>query len=302
MDSKTKEAVERFLENGNRRGGDFSPNTIGRYRLDLEEFFSFVKKDFTQVTRIDCENFKRYLKGRFNHSIKKAGKKIISKKTLWHKIVAVKSFYRFVICDGDYGMVKSPMYFKVRNADLKSPQEFIEAQILSREEVRTLLEGTKNVRDNAIITLLYNCGMRVSELTGMNLESIDMEKRRMSLNGKTGPRTIDFNEDCYQALKIWLLIRGKPKTNALFTTKFRKRIDPETVRDIIKESCRDKISRSLTPRSFRNTMITHALEDGVSIVELAHYVGHSSVNTTMGYCAIAKLGNTILTRFKGIHK
>ena len=293
MSKITEEAIQRFLDNGNKRGGDFAANTIWRYRLDLEDFFNFIGKDFTEVSRRDCEDYKSHLKN---------NGKNLSKKSIWHRIAAIKSFYRYAIESGDF-KGNNPMYFKIPSKDMKTSQAFIEEQILSRQEVRNLLNATKSPRDNAILTVLYNTGCRISELTGLDLDSVNMEKKTMTLNGKTGERTIDFNGDIYQSLKLWILVRGRPKTDALFTTKFGNRIEQGCVRGMIRKQCKKVgISRRIICHSFRHTMITHALEDNVNLVELSKFVGHTDVNTTISYCAIAKLGNTIQTKFQGIHK
>lgn len=172
MNSATKQAVERFLKFGNKRGGDFSTNTIWRYRLDLEEFFKFVEKDFREVNRKDCESFKEYLES-----------KNLSIKSIWHNIAAIKSFYRWLI-ESDEFKGNSPMYFKIPSKDMKTKQSFIESQILSREEVRNLLNVTKSPRDNCVLQNLYWCALRISELTGLNMNSVDMNKRIMVINGK----------------------------------------------------------------------------------------------------------------------
>ncbi len=292
MDAKTKKAMERFLKHGNKRGGNFSQATIERYRMDLDDFFGFVKKDFTKVTRKNCEKFKEHLE-----------KKEISVKSVYHKISAIKSFYRWLIESDEY-KGNSPMYFKIPKEKMKSSQAFIESQILSREEVRRLLDTTKNPRDNCILTILYNCGLRISELTGLNLNSVNMKKRIMIVNGKGDKeRLIQFNDDVFQALKLWLLLRGKRKVNALFTSKFGKRLKGDYIRVMIKKQCEKiGINRRITCHSFRHTLICHAIEDGVLLPELANFVGHGDVNTTIGYVAFSKLGNTILTKFKGIHR
>jgi site-specific recombinase XerD len=331
MDIKTKEAVERFLKHGNKRGGNFSQQTINRYRMDLDEFFEFVKKDFTKITRRDCEDFKEYLESRkknenlyyctkckknhlksnrtgMKHLKFKSKEKTPEKlkmKSVYHKIAAVKSFYRFIIEDEEYGVSKSPMYFKIPDKDMQSTQSWIEQQILSRKELRDLFNATKNSRDNTILTLLYNTGMRVSELTGLDLDSISMEREKITIIGKGNKvRIISFDsDDIKQALKIWLLVRPKTESNAIFTTKFGSRVDQVYVRDLVKRKCKEVgIIRKITPHSFRHTFATHAVEDGVSLAEIAARMGWNSIEMIMKYIAFAKIGNTMKKNFKGIHK
>jgi site-specific recombinase XerD len=309
MNKETKEAIERFLRHGNKRGGDFSPATVESYRADLEDFFNFVKKDFNQVTRRDCEDFEDFLKSKKkweNREAKKDERKI-DVKSIYTKISAVKSFYRWVTTDEEYGIDKNPMNaIKIPTEKMRVSQSFVEKQILSREEVRMLLDATKNTRDNAILTVLYNTGIRIGELIVLekNEDSVDMTNRVMFINGKGGKqRVVEFNDDVYNALKVWLLVRGEAESNALFTSKFGKKLDSIYINNMIKKQCKSiGITRRITAHSFRHTFITHAIEDGVLLSELASHVGHSSIDMTNSYVGISKLGNTIKTKFKGIHK
>jgi len=308
MNKETKEAVDRFLRHGNKRGGDFSKQTIGRYRMDLNDFFWFVKKDFRQVSKKDCEDYEDFLKNKKKWERKEAKSDKDEKldvKSVYHKITSVKSFYRWIMKNTDYGLSKNPMdVITIPSEKMKTDQCFIEQQILSREEIKKLLEVTTNQRDHLILVLLYNTGMRVSELTGLNIDSINMEKRTIVIkNAKGGKsRVIGFNDDVYEDLKLWLLIRPHKDSEALITGKFGKRLDSSFIRDMIKKQCKEAgINKPITPHSFRHMFITNCIEDGVLLPELAAYVGHADIGMTTAYIAIAKLGNS-MSKFKGIHK
>ena len=331
MDAKNKQAVERFLKFGNKRGGNFSQQTIDRYRMDLDEFFEFVQKPFAKITRRDCEDYKDYLMNRKKnenlyycnkckknhlksnrtgrmHLKFKSGEKEYKKlniKSVWHKISAVKSFYRYVIEDGEYDVVKSPMYFKIPDREMHSTQAWIEQQILSRKELRDLFNATKNPKDNCILTVLYTTGCRCSELTGLNMEDINMERESITIHGKGGKvRVIQFdNDDLKQALKMWLLVRPKTESNALFTTKYGNRIDRNYVSELIKRKCKEVgIKKPIKIHSFRHIYTTHAVEDGVLLPEIATRAGWGSLEMIMEYIAFAKIGNTMKKNFKGIHR
>jgi integrase/recombinase XerD len=133
-----------------------------------------------------------------------------------------------------------------------------------------------------------------------------MDRRTIVIKEAKGGknRIIQFNDDVYEALKLWLIIKPHKDSEALITGKFGKRLDSSYIRDMIKEQCKKaKIFKSvpITPHSFRHMFITNCIEDGVLLPELSHYVGHSSIDMTASYIAIAKLGNS-MTKFKGIHK
>lgn len=320
---KTREFIEKFLEDGNKRSHDYSPKTKLRYQIDLSDFFGFVNKEFNRVTIEDCRKFKTFLK---NKKIdKKDENKRLKPKSINFKIATIRAFYRFAV---EERLVKfSPMVVKLNSEELKPSKYFIAKQILSREDVKNILEYIKTPRDRAILQILINTGCRISELTGLTISDVDLDQAIIKFNGKgSKERGNCLNLDCLSALHQWMLVRESKGKDELFLTKFGNPIDDTYVRQLIHRACVDlgimkkeklcrecqikedkyckkcSYNRSISCHSFRHTFITWAIEDGVNLVELSGLVGHSSIDMTIAYTDISKLNNTYLRNFKGVHK
>lgn len=220
---ETKAFMERFLYNGNKRGGAFSEQSIHKYRIDLAEFFTFVKKEFKDVTDVDCENFFNYLKKR----------KLSIRSATW-RIMTVRSFFRFAVEKRQVQF--NPMQKKAKASDLKPDDWWVMKQCLKRSEVKAILEAVNDPRDHTILTLLYNHGCRIGELVNLKKDDIDMDKGIIKFNGKTGARVNEMNTDTINSLKMWLLIRSS-KSEYLFTTRFGNQITSQTVRNLLTQVC-----------------------------------------------------------------
>lgn len=321
---KTNKMVQKFFKFGNKRGGEFSLNSLHGYKIDLDDFFKFMKKDFDKITKQDCEKYFDNLRNRRILGRNKKETKI-NPITVSKRIHAVKSFYRYAIQDGWMGTNPMAM-FKINSNELNN--NFISnvsKQILTREEIKRLIDGTNDTRNRCILMLLYNLGLRISEVSDLELGDVDMNRGKIVIRGKGNKvRINDLSPDLIQSLKTWLIVRGDlPKSSKLFVSRLGNPIITEHLRAWMRTKCIDlgvmkkemlcekcrKISnkycksckwdKNITPHSFRHTFITHALEDGIPIHEVASIVGHADINMTMKYTSIAQMKTTYLTKFKG---
>jgi len=306
---ETNKFLERFLDFGNKRGGAFSEQTVERYKLDLAEFFTFVNKDFKQVTEEDCESFFNYLK-----------KRGLNIKSITWRIMTVKSFFRFAVEKRE--VLFNPMQIRIPAKDLKPDDEWVMKQCLKRSEVKAILEAVPDPRDHAILTVLYNHGCRIGELVDLKLSNLDFDRNTIIFNGKTGKRVNEMNLDTINSLKMWLLVRNS--TNEfLFVSRRGNQITSQYVRQVLHHTClkagiMKKISqckkcqdegdnpeckscdwdRIITPHSLRHSMICHSLNDGVNPVELSKFVGHS-LHMLLYYSSLSALKT--YHNFKGVH-
>lgn len=287
--AKTGKAITRFLNFGNRNGGDFSELTKMQYVCAFDIFFDFVGKEYDEVSVEDFEDYYIHLKN-----------KDYSKASIRLKIMSVKAFYRYL---KDRKKIESnPAVVKMNNND--SQNRFIAEvpkQILTRSEVDKLLNTARNPRDNCILATFYGLGLRVSELCKLNVDDIDLEKNIILIDGKGNKRRICDLKNCLsRRIKHYLMIRGDQKTDALFTTKYGGRFIPLGIREILNKYVkRAGIDKKITPHSLRHTMITHAIEDSVPLPAISKFVGHSSITTTMLYTHVAKMdSNPYLEKFR----
>ena len=289
-----------------------SKNTIKEYNYDIAHFLKFMKyyykmvdieseefikeidiSDLTldtisKISLQDIHAFLGYLKNCYNSK----------PATLARKTASIRMFFKY-LCNKMKKIANNPAQ------DLESPKLGKRLpKYLTLDESRKLLEVSassqvtshgnhdNSVRDLAIITLFLNCGMRLSELTGINMSDIDFENNKMTVIGKGDKeRTIYLNKACVKAIHNYLAIRPHDgvkfdSRNALFLSEQRKRISNRTVQYIVKQELQAAgiDSRKYSVHKLRHTAATLMYKYGqVDIRALQEVLGHESVATTQIY-------------------
>lgn len=280
-----------------------SPNTVKEYNYDLNKFLKYIKYHFKMTDKTDfndiyinditLDTIKRiklndihaylfYLTNTFNSK----------PATRARKASAIRVFFNY-LCQ------KTGMINENPALNLETPK--IGKRIpkyLSLDDSRKLLavsesEDDRNKeRDFAIITLFLNCGMRLSELVGINIRDIDFNDYKLNVIGKGNKeRTIYLNKSCIEAINSYLSVR--PKTgikanseNALFLSERLERISNRTVQYIVKQELL-KAGLDTTKYSvhkLRHTAATLMYKYGnVDIRALQELLGHESISTTEIY-------------------
>ena len=216
------------------------------------------------------------------------------------KLSAIKAFYKF-ICQKRRIMEKNPAI------DIEAPKKKQTLpKYLSVEESISLLQAVENdeesktkERDYAIITLFLNCGMRLSELCGINLNDIDRDLRSLRVLGKGAKeRIVYLNDACRDALSKYLEIRKSEKykalnTNALFISKQYKRISNKTVQWLVYKylSLAGLDYKHFSTHKLRHTAATLMYQTGkVDVRVLKEILGHEQLNTTQIYTHVSDKG------------
>lgn len=290
-----------------------SQKTVDEYLSDLRLFFKFtyakrnnvkIPSEFfdklsiaslstefiTSVTTEEIYDFFIYLSNeRGNKSCAKA-----------RKLSAIKAFYKFA-CTKRRLMEKNPAI------DIEAPKKKQSLpKFLSMEESLALLNAVESdkesktiERDYAIITLFLNCGMRLSELVGINLNDLDRELRSLRVLGKGNKeRIVYLNEACKNALTTYLLVRkseryAKINTNALFISKQYKRISNKTVQWLVYKylALAGLDYKHYSTHKLRHTAATLMYQTGkVDVRVLKEILGHEQLNTTQIYTHVSNKG------------
>lgn len=211
----------------------------------------------------------------------------------YRKISSLRSFFKYItkvarLIDND----------PTRDLDVPAPKGSM-PKFLSLSESRQLLEsaglkGVNAVRDYCIITVFLNCGVRLSELVGINMRDIDFEEKRIRIMGKGGKeRMVYLNDACLDSLEDYLHVRnGSPENmvqNALFLSNQHKRISKRRVQQIVEESLQfaGLDGKGITTHKLRHTAATLMYQYGnADLLTLKELLGHSSVSTTEIYTHI----------------
>ncbi len=177
---------------------------------------------------------------------------------------------------------KSQASDRKENTPLKSPQKSPQEHALA-------------LRNAAILELLYATGMRVGELTSINVQDMDFENHTVKVTGKGNKqRVVPFGVPAANACKEWiehgrsaLLEKHAETSQALFLGARAKRIDQRIVRSIVHAAAADANVPDVAPHALRHSAATHMLNGGADLREVQELLGHSSLNTTQRYTHVS---------------
>lgn len=259
-----------------------SPHTLEAYSRDLEQFAAFIKAEIDpSLTIHDLSHLhiRRYLA-----SIHRE----LSKSSAGRKLAAIRSMCRFLLRRGI--IAKNPAELvSTPKKEKKLPYH------LDVDEATTLVEAPKgaeplSARDRAILETLYSSGLRVSELTGLNVGGIDRPAGTVRVLGKGGKeRVVPLGSKALAALADYLELRGEPGREApLFENHRGGRLTRRSVGRIVERYMRQLITmKKATPHTLRHTFATHLLEGGADLRAIQEMLGHASLSTTQKYTHVS---------------
>jgi len=270
-----------------------SKNTTKEYYYDLRTFFRWLKKergitnddDFSNIT-IDDVNIELIksitLNDLYNFVYYIGHNRSNSNSAKARKISTLRSFFKFL--HTKLHVIDSNPTVELETPKLASRQPVY----LSLKEAKKLLnavDGEFKERDYCILTLFLNCGMRLSELVGIDLKDIKGDTLKVIGKGDK-ERTVYLNEACIQAVKDYLTTRPSVKTDALFISKRKQRISNKTVQHMVKGCVRKAglDTEKYSVHKLRHTAATLMYQYGeVDIRALQQILGHSNISTTQIY-------------------
>jgi len=162
---------------------------------------------------------------------------------------------------------------------------------LAYEDIKLLLEegprGEFEIRDRAILELLYGCGLRVAELVALDWEDVDIKERWLRVQGKgEKERLVPMGRFAQKALTDWQAVLGK-NSGPLFPGEGCERIAVRTVHRIVSRAAKRVGLVGVSPHVLRHSFATHMLEGGASLRVLQELLGHQSLVTTQRYLKIS---------------
>lgn len=255
-----------------------SPHTLAAYRSDLAQLLAFVsreKGENASAQAVDHLLLRRYLAGLA---------KSTQKSSIGRKLAAIRSFFRFLLRRGI--VAKNPAEL------IATPKKEQRLPFhLDIDQATSLMEapedGQKHVlRDRAILELLYSSGLRVSELTGLDIGELDLAGGMVRVTGKGGKeRIVPVGSRALAAVRAYLDERGDgTASGALFQNTRGGRINRRSVARIIDAHVmRIAAFKRISPHTLRHTFATHMLEGGADLRAIQELLGHASLSTTQKY-------------------
>lgn len=254
---KNEEIVNEFLRDLKIKG--YSEKTIKNYQITLKQFLRIIDKKYENIIIDDVKKYMIYLR---DNNCKNS--------TIYRYLSNLKMFFMFIHND-IIDQIEMPRVEKSLPT------------VLGEEEIEQLLGSITDLRDLAIIRLLYASGLRVSEL--VNLNKKDLEGNRITVkSGKGGKDRIVFIDDETVEIIQKYLKKRKDKKHPLFINRSGQRISPRTIQYIVKKCAEQAgIQKRVTPHTLRHSFATHMVANNAHIEVVRDLLGHSSLNTTQVY-------------------
>ena len=277
MQQKIREFLDHLLSD---RG--LAENTISAYHNDLTQYLQFLSGlGITRWSETSQDHIRLFMQ-----ALKDKG---ISSSSAARKLAALKTFYHFL---------------QQRQIIAENPALTMERpktgrylpKVLSQAEVEQLLsQASLAPRERAILELLYSGGLRVSELTKVNISDVNLHEGHLRMVGKEGKeRVIPLSETAIRAIEVYLkqvrpAQKSRPQERALFLNYAGRRLSRQCIWKIVKEAARSaKIEIDITPHTLRHSFAIHLIEKGVDIRSVQELLGHADISTTQIYAHVSK--------------
>lgn len=287
-----------------------SQRTVDEYYLDMRNFFRYLKQqrdpaladqpldaidirdidiDFiSRITLTDIYSYLTYLsRDRVQHQNSENSNKGLNAASRARKLATIRSFFNY-ICNKRHLLEDNPC----KDVDTPKQMKSLPRYLTLNESLSLLdaVDGPHRERDYCILTLFLNCGLRISELIGLDVTDIHDDALRILGKGNK-VRVVYLNQACKDALARYMAVRrpitGRDK-NALFLSAQNQRISRSTVHALVKKhlSAAGLDSEKYSSHKLRHTAATLMLQNGVDVKAVQEVLGHEHLNTTEIYTHI----------------
>jgi len=275
-----KEQIEqfcRYLEDER----NLSPHTVSAYRSDLAQFAAFLagQQGANAPQEVDHLSIRRYLAKLH---------KGLTKSSIGRKLSAIRALFRYLLREGR--IEKNPAEL------VGTPKKEQRVPFhLNIDQVTALVSAPQGsaasaLRDKAVLETLYSCGIRVSELTGMDVGNLDLQAGVARVLGKGGKeRIVPVGSFAAEALAAYLEERGNPAAGSPLILNARGgRLTRRSVARIVDaHMLLIATMRKVSPHTLRHTFATHLLEGGADLRAIQELLGHASLSTTQKYTHVS---------------
>jgi integrase/recombinase XerC len=282
--SELAEGIHRYLGELGRQNA--SRHTVRNYASDLAQFLEYFSPPGAEAPapeRIDAILLREWLANLYHGGLDPL--------SIRRKLAAVRSFFQFMVRERAVA-VNPARVLRTPKAPKRLPV------VPTAEQANTLVDGVGEdkferphpERDLALFELLYGCGLRISELVGLNLEDFDFSERWIRVRGKgRKERLVPYASKAAAALAKYVSARtARPRERAVFLNHRGERLSDRGARDIVKFYAR-MISgdASIHPHSLRHAYATHLLSDGADLRAIQELLGHARLATTQKYTQVS---------------
>lgn len=280
--------VEEFLAHLRAERG-LAPATIIAYRRDLARYAEFLAERgieaASRATEADLRAYPAWLRERAT-----ADGRPLRPASVARAIVAVRGLQRFLAVEGRAPAALATV-LETPSVRRSLPRA-LPVEIVERLLAAPIGEGPAALRDRAVLELLYGAGLRVSELTGLDLDDLDRVDRLVRVRGKGDrERVVPYGEPADDAIEAWVR-RGRPslapRVPAVFVNRSGGRLTRQGTWAILRGHAERLGIEGVTPHALRHSFATHLLDGGADVREVQELLGHASVTTTQVYTLVSR--------------
>ncbi len=256
----------------------YSSHTLSAYQRDIKAFTAYCVQQYQTVwANIDEALIRQFVAAQH--------RKGLSGRSLQRRLSAVRTLFNYL--RRHYGLKSNPA---VGVPAPKSPKRLPET--LGVDQLNRMLAQPDDdplaYRDHAMMELLYGCGLRLSELTGLNLADIDWQQQVLTVMGKgRKERRVPFGKKALEALNTWMTARTpllKQEQAALFLSKNGQRISNRNVQQRLKSrALKQGLNGNAYPHMLRHSFASHILESSGDLRAVQELLGHANLTTTQIY-------------------
>ncbi len=269
-----KSLLPRFIDDLKEKGR--SPSTILAYKSDLEQLVDFLAQHNkalpSHIKQSDLEGFRDFL---LNQKY--------TPKTVSRKLNAIKTFFRWI---KDKKIISSDPSQNVDHPKIKTSLP----KFLSQLEYRALRDVVRtDPRIAAIVELILQTGMRISEVANLKFDNIKKDRVVIESYATQPERTVQLNRAALTAIEEYIRIRPNTKSEYLFVSKNGKPLAVRNIRAAIDRYMQKAEIPEYSVNDLRTTFIVESLKRNVDLVTISHAVGHKRLSTTERYLELAEI-------------
>ena len=278
LDKTTKDFIK-YLKNEKR----YPNTTILSYERDIDNYYGYIKLKNIDYKTISKDEIRDYLK--YLNDLK------YSKSTISRILSTLRHFYSYLVI---HNIVEINQFKLIRNPKKeKKLPNFLQGDELQKIFDSIDIDKPLGLRNRLIVELLYASGIRVSELTDLTLDDIDINNKEIRIIGKGNKeRIVYFGDYAKKYLELYLetsrpILLNKKKSNYLLINNQGEPLSTRGVQmvieDIVKEA---SLKHNISPHALRHTFATDLLNNGADLKSVQELLGHSSLSTTQIYTHI----------------
>ncbi|BAU95775.1 site-specific tyrosine recombinase XerD [Corynebacterium suranareeae] len=268
-----------------------SANTLSNYRRDVQRYCDWLEaagvEELSQISTTHVENYVKDLRRGVD------GQQALSASSAGRALIVARGLHKFALMEGEVAAdVAADVSPPAQGRHLPDTLSINEVAMLIDAIPHSDIASPVDIRDRALVELLYGTGARISEATGLFVDDVSEMPEVLRITGKgSKQRIVPFGSMAQQAVQDYL-VRARPalskgKSHALFLNQRGGALSRQSAWAVLKKAVdRAGLKKDISPHTLRHSFATHLLEGGADVRVVQELLGHSSVTTTQIYTHI----------------